>query len=48
MPAKARGVVVLSAAGIVLLIISQFSDKLFYYIDDNPITEAAVICCRSL
>lgn len=35
MPAKARGVVVLSAAGIVLLIISQFSDKLFYYIDDN-------------
>ena len=35
MPARARGVVVLSAAGIVLLIISQFSDKLFYYIDGN-------------
>ena len=35
MPARARGVVVLSAAGIVLLIISQFSDKMFYYIDDN-------------
>ena len=35
MPVRARGVLVLSAAGIVLLIISQFSDKLFYYIDDN-------------
>ena len=35
MPVRARIVIALSGLGIALLIVSQFSDKLYYYIDEN-------------